>query len=226
MNAGFIRLSFACCAVCAGLIAGPPTRTALTVVMDFEAPHSVASFASLDNNLNALLSPAGITVELQTRDSLPPNPQFKQLVVFKMKGSCSMTPVPIGALSDERGPLAMAFSSDGQVLHFGEVQCDRLRHSLERVLTPGGSPRNQRTFGSALAVVMAHELYHMLANEKEHTHKGISKPSLSADELVASRLALPADALLAIQEDLQVNVGGGKALTSDELSKKKRRGDW
>ncbi len=66
------------------------------------------------------------------------SPQFSELVVFDMRGSCSMAARPTAL--EETGPLGMAYESNGHVLHFGEVRCDRVRRCLERV-TGGENPR-------------------------------------------------------------------------------------
>ena len=113
-----------------------------------------------------------------------------------------MVPLPVGVLSDERGPLAMTYSSDGELLHFGEVECDRVRQSLQRVLGKGYPERREAALGMALGVVMAHEMYHMIANAKDHTGEGITKHSLSAEEMLAGRLSIPDAARKAVQRGL------------------------
>ncbi len=172
-------------------------KPSLTVLMDFENPHSDISLQAMRRDLGQILTPVGIVVDVAIKSDLPPDPQFADLVVFKMKGFCSMNakPVPIGALSDERGPLAMAYASDGEVLHFGEVECDRLRRSLVRILGPGTTTKSQNALGRAMAMVIAHEIYHMVGNAKNHTHHGLTKTSLSGDELLDGKLKLPSQAV-------------------------------
>lgn len=186
----------------AGLAA---TNPPLTVLMDFESPHSETSFQSLRQGLNRLLSPGGMNVSVALKADLPLNPQFGQLVVFKMKGSCSMSPVRSNKMAEQRGPLALAYTSDGQVLHFGEVECDRIRYTLQRILGRGASMKNQETYGSALAIVMAHEVYHMLGNVVHHTHEGLTKPALSAYELTDPDLSLPPGAVATIRHNMHIS---------------------
>jgi hypothetical protein len=171
----------------------------VTVLVDFEKPYSEASVDALRSELQTLFAPSGLKIDLRVKNQLPPGAEFNQLVVFKMKGACSMVSMPIGALSDERGPLAMTYSSDGELLHFGEVECDRVRHSLERVLGKGYPEKRQTALGTALGMVMAHEMYHMMANAKAHTGAGVTKHSLSAEEMLAGDLAIPAAARKAVQ---------------------------
>jgi predicted nucleotidyltransferase len=171
----------------------------VTVLVDFEKPYSEASVDALRSELQTLFAPWGLKIDLRVKNQLPPGAEFNQLMVFKMKGACSMVSMPIGALSDERGPLAMTYSSDGELLHFGEVECDRVRHSLERVLGKGHSEKRQTALGTALGMVMAHEMYHMMANVKGHTGAGVTKHSLSAEEMLAGDLAIPDAARKAVQ---------------------------
>jgi len=182
-----VALLLFCAALC------PAASRKVTVVVNFEKPHSEASVVALRHELTNLLEPLGFDVDVMLRSELPAYPEFSELVVFEMRGSCSMKGVPlrIGETLDERGPLAMAYSSDGQILHFGAVECDRVRECLQRVTGPGSPEKHQAAFGKALGIVMAHELYHMIAGVKAHTKGGLTKKSLSARELLSGELSIP-----------------------------------
>lgn len=201
-----MRLVVAVVLVCfAAFRAYPDTSDpgqSITVLVDFEKPYSTASIDALRTELETLFKPAGVKIDLRLKNQIPPGAEFNQLVIFKMKGACSMVAMPIGALSDERGPLAMTYSSDGEMLHFGEVECDRVRQSLQRVLGRGYPEKRQTALGMALGMVMAHEMYHMIADAKGHTTAGVTKHSLSAEEMLAGRLSLPAAAKKAVERGL------------------------
>ena len=166
----------------------------VTVLLDFEQPHSSVSFASLQNELTRILTPTRLNVDLRDKSEVSPSAEFGELLVFKMKGHCTMNALPIGALSDERGPLAMTYSANGQILSFGEVECDRIRESLQRVIGKGNPEAHQAAYGIALARVMAHEMYHMMANCSAHTKGGLTKKTLSGSELSQHLLPLDHDA--------------------------------
>lgn len=203
-----MRAQAAVLIVCSGLLQAAPNEIPpmqpVTVLVDFEKPHSAVSVDALRRELQALLEPVGFKIDLQLKSELPASPVFADLVVFKMKGSCTMTslPLPVEALSDERGPLAMAYSSDGEVLHFGAVECDRIRESLQRVLGRGSPENRQAVFGTALGLVIAHEMYHMMADSRAHTKTGLTKASLSASELLDGELTLPGIAQRAVRHSL------------------------
>jgi predicted nucleotidyltransferase len=176
----------------------------VTVLVNFEKPHSDVSVKALQHELTELLEPVGVTVDLMLKSDIPKNPEFSELAVFEMKGSCSMDGLPgrYNDLPDERGPLAMSYSSDGQILHFGEVECDRVRQCLQRVTGRTEPEKHQVAYGKALGIVIVHELYHMIAGAKAHTKIGLTKESLSAEELLDSKLSLPRMVLEALRRGL------------------------
>ncbi len=54
----------------------------------------------------------------------------------------------------------------------------------------GDYERSDLLFGRALARVLAHELYHVLAKTHSHTGQGIADKSLSGAQLISERLEL------------------------------------
>jgi len=181
----------------------PATRN-VTVLVSFEQPHSAVSVSAFRQELSNLLKPAGIAVEVMLKSEMPEYPQFGELVVFEMKGSCSMNGAKLstGNLAVDRGPLGLAYESNGQVLHFGEVQCDRIRRCLQRITRGLRPEEHQAEYGAALGIVVAHEIYHMIAGAKEHTKEGLTKESLSARELLDGALTLPEEVREALRQDL------------------------
>lgn len=175
-------------------------QDSVTVLLDYEQTHSDVSLAVMKRELKSIMTDAGISVDLRVRDEVAANAQFNRLVLFKMKGACTMNALPIAALSDERGPLAMTYSSDGQLLPFGEIECDRVRESLQRTLGRGNPKGSQAAYGTALARVMAHEMYHMIANSKTHAKNGITQEGLSSRDLLSSKLPFSARAEEALRD--------------------------
>jgi hypothetical protein len=160
----------------------------VTVVLDFDQPYSNLSLAEMEREAGAVLRNTGLTFSWKTQDSLAPHQEFKSLFVFKMKGRCEMDVSPV--LIDERGPLGMAFVSDGQVLSFGEIECDRVKQSVRRVLPAGKSQKEDRVYGRALGRVVAHEMYHMLSGKTLHSKSGLTQAALTADELTSNHMDL------------------------------------
>jgi hypothetical protein len=174
--------------VCAPLALGGNPADEVTVVLDFDQPYSQLSLGEMEREAGAALKNTGLTFAWKTQDSLTPDAEFKSLLVFKMKGRCTADPSPM--LIDERGPLGMAYVSDGQVLSFGEIECDRVNRSVQRILPRGQSERTERLYGRALGRVVAHEMYHMLSGKTKHSKSGLTQAALTADELTANHMDL------------------------------------
>ena len=177
----FFPCLLATISLCAG--APNPDPQPVTVLVEFTGVRSVASLNALKSELQTILSDSHLQIDLKLKNSWPDTPVMGDLLLFKMKGTCTMNAMPVGALSDERGPLAMTHSVNGELLPFGEVECDRVRTALQRTVGRGNPEAHQTEYGIALARVMAHEIYHMLEKSAAHTKEGLSKESLSSAEL-------------------------------------------
>ena len=116
--------------------------------------------------------------------------------MFNMRGYCSVSQ----PLADQPRGLALGstFTSDGEILPFGRVECDRIRASLQRV-SHFNAQEGQRQLGQAMGRVVVHELYHMLSRSAVHTKEGLTKPSLSSSELTANAAKLPREAANAME---------------------------
>jgi hypothetical protein len=192
---------FCCLLTTAGLLAGDPSPDPqpVTVLVEFTGARSATSLNALKSELQTILSDSHLQLDLQLKDSLS-GAVSGDLLLFKMKGYCTMNALPVGALSDERGPLAMTHSANGELLPFGEVECDRVRIALQRTVGRSNPEAHQAEYGVALARVMAHEIYHMLAKSAVHTKQGLTKEALSSRELSRGILRLDPAAQSAVQD--------------------------
>ena len=163
----------------------------LTIVMDFQGPHSERSVAEMKRELEGILKGSGLAFDWRTRDHAG-EAVYPDLILVKFKGKCVMEPV--GYLYDERGPLAFTYSTDGNMLPFSEVACDKITHSIRGAMWGGDFSRADLLLGRALGRVVAHEVVHILTQSSEHGHDGVARTSLSGSQLIASELPLnPAD---------------------------------
>jgi hypothetical protein len=192
------------CGLLVALSAYAVSPRSVTVLLNYDQPYSRSSYKALERQLKTSLQEVGFQLDLRELHATAPHEEFSQVVVFRMKGNCSMNLEPQSNLLKQHGVLAMAHTSDGAVLPFGEVECDRVRQSLQHLLGGGSSPRHQIAFGTALGMVMEHEIYHMLGNATQHTKDGVTKESLSAHELLEGTLSLPRLAQQAIRNSAAI----------------------
>lgn len=165
----------------------------VTVLLDFEQSPSETSLAAMRDEAQRLLAKSGVRIDVGIRGQVPPSAEFENLLLFHMKGRCAMDPYPV--LFDERGPLAMTYTSDGVVLPFGEIRCDRVKRSLKRTLTGDDYKRGDLVLGRALGRVLAHEMYHMLAGVRSHTAAGVTRHGLTSEDLRGPEMSFDAKAL-------------------------------
>jgi hypothetical protein len=179
---GFVAASLP--AFCAS--GGNAPSAPVTVLIDFDRPHSARSVAAMERETAHIMEASGIRLEWQMMKDLAPNAEFSEFVVVRFRGSCATDDVAMPM--DERGILGLSYASDGEVLPFGEVQCDRVKQSMRRVVSASRFRISEDLLGQALGRVVAHEMYHMLANDRHHTEKGVTRSSLTANDLVSGEL--------------------------------------
>lgn len=174
-------------------IAPQATTTRLTLVYQFDHSYSDRMFQETKHELEFILKDSGIQVDWRDRAGVGSSESFKNLVVVKFRGACE-----VGEAMDsnaELGPLAFTYRSEGAILPFSEVKCDRILSTLRGVLSGVGHGRAGLLLGRALARVLAHELYHVLAGTESHAGKGVAQRALSGVQLVSDQLGLDQDEL-------------------------------
>jgi hypothetical protein len=172
----------------------PASPVSLTVVFQFDGPHSEKSFQEMKQELGAILKDSGILIDWRERNQVSSSDSFANLVVVKFRGACKIDPA--ADLDVESGPLAFTHTSDGAILPFSEVECDRVRSALLRASFPVQNRAHfEIVYGRAMARVLAHELYHVLAGTESHSHHGLTQRALSGAELASDELELDPDQL-------------------------------
>lgn len=180
LTCAILMASIACVAQ-----AAPPT--AVTIVLDFQGPHSNPSIEAMKREFEGIMLGSGVTFDFRTKAEAARD-SFDNLVVVRFKGKCILGPA--GYLYDERGPLAFTWTTNGEVQPYSEVACDRVAASVRSAMWGGDYSHADLLLGRALARVVAHEVVHILSKSGDHAHTGIAKPALSGRQLIAPNLKL------------------------------------
>lgn len=170
-----------------GLEGLPSLNAPLTLVVEYDSKPAPESVLEMQRELNLLLQKADIQVQWRLREEMTPGTQVSDLVLVKFRGSCRMQVEP--ALLDERGPLAFTHTTDGEVLPFSEVLCDKVRVAARSAMHGGQLAKGNVLMGRAMARVLAHEIYHIAGNTKGHTKEGVSRSALTGAQLISDHLA-------------------------------------
>src|SRR3954452_16765233 len=173
--------------ICALLLAATASAASpiLTVVLDFQGPHSARSIDAMKREIETLMQPSGMTFDWRLRAELG-GAAVDNLLFVRFKGKCVLEPV--GYLYDERGPLAFTYSTAGEVQPYSEVACDRVSAAARSAMSGRDFAKADVLFGRALGRVVAHEMMHMLARAGAHGHAGVEKAALSGKSLISPEM--------------------------------------
>jgi hypothetical protein len=184
-------------AFAAPLLARQPATLVTAVVMP-DGKFSKAAVREMGREAAHILKQSGVT--LRWRIGAPPQAISGLLVVVKLVGRCDMDGSPAYL---EPGPLGWANEVNGRVLPFSNLACDNLRGAVQAAPTRGGPLRGNTLLGRAMGRVLAHEVYHIVADTSDHTREGVTQAALTPRELTAGQLELGPHDVEAIQDGLQ-----------------------
>jgi hypothetical protein len=158
---------------------------------------------SLDQELTRLLAPAGLQIAWR-ETTQGQREELGRLVVGKFVGSCSVDSLPLRPIATTKTvTLAASSMSDARILPYFTVDCPSVIQTISPTLQHLSVPSRDTVLGRALARVIAHEIYHILANTADHEESGLSKPQLSLSDLTTNRFVLSPESLQKIRASIQ-----------------------
>ena len=201
MAAKLVVLTMLCFCVCAN------AQTPALVVYPRHAENldSLANHA-LEQELTRLVAPAGIALTWRSNaDRTQTHEEMGRIIVGKFAGNCSVETVSRARVgSSAKLTLAEASVYRGRVLPYFSVDCNHVIRTLAPMLQPLSPPMRQAIFGRALARVIAHEIYHILAETTGHEDAGLAKAKLTFHDLTAPGIDLSPASLQRIRAAYRV----------------------
>jgi hypothetical protein len=170
----------------------------VTVFLQFQGETSSRSVDALQTEVTRLLKPARLELEYRLGSELGPDDTPTDIIVVKFTGKCR--PAMVTPILDERGPLAFTHISNGEILPFAEVACDRVRTSLASMGGTVHAHHGDRVLGRALGRVVAHEIYHILTKTTHHGKSGVARQGMSSNDLAAETLIFEEDDIRKVHE--------------------------
>jgi hypothetical protein len=169
--------------------------TPLTIVLDFRGSYADESVREMEREVENLLRGAGRPFEWRSWKQAT-HTAFDEIAVVRFSGDCEAQFWPNGVPPE--GVLGMTHVSDGIVLPFSDVTCDRIASSVRSAVRGMDRGHADLIFGRALGRVVAHELVHIISRSTAHGHEGIAQAALSRDELTSDNLDLSPEDVLRI----------------------------
>lgn len=173
------------------------TVTPVTAVVLPNGPYSKVAVREMAREAAHILKNSGVS--LRWRIGAPPQSINGRLVVVKLMGHCDMDGTPAFLVP---GPLGWSHEVNGAILPFSDLACDNLRGAVGIVMADGNPTQANVLLGRAMGRVLAHELYHIIADTADHGRDGVAQAALTPRELTAGPLELEHEDSEAIENAL------------------------
>jgi len=158
------------------------TFAPITLYTQFQEAPPEGVLEALQDEVTTIMAPIGLHFEWRDLAKTAGHEVSAELAVVTFKGRCNT--VGLTPHSRFEGALGWTHVSDGQILPFTDVACDRVRDFVQAGLAGYRTENRDEKYGRALGRVLAHELYHIFANTTHHAATGVAKESYSVQDLL------------------------------------------
>jgi hypothetical protein len=159
--------------------ADPP----IALYTSFQQPVSPTVLQALRDELDGLMEPALMHLEWRSLSGVSGSEVASELAVVKFLGRCDVDALEMKA--GHPGALGWTHVSDGIILPFADVDCDRIRSFVQKDLMFVHASDREEAFGRAVARVLAHELFHIFTQTAHHGSDGVGKSAFTVQELLS-----------------------------------------
>lgn len=158
------------------------TFAPITLYVQFQQAPPEGVLRALQDEVESIMAPIGFRLEWRDMNKSGIQEPTTELAVITFKGRCDT-----GNLSMRghfAGALGWTHVSDGEILPFTDIGCDRVREFTQPALLRFPAEEREARYGRALGRVVAHELYHIFAKTTRHASTGVAKEAYSMRDLV------------------------------------------
>jgi len=159
----------------------------LAIVLEFQDGYSAQSVNTMKREVEEAFQDARLRIDWLSREEAAGG-VLGDLAVIRFRGKCMFQPEI--AAAREPAALAVTHVSDGVILPFSDVACDRIAALVQPLIPGTKAARGDALFGRAMGRVVAHELVHILSRSIAHGTTGVVEPALSAGQLTSDAMAL------------------------------------
>ncbi len=156
----------------------------------FQHEPPAAVLAAIENEVDSIMAPNGLRFEWRSLDGVRGQEVSAELAVITFQGRCDSA--GLAGRSKLAGALGWTHVSDGEILPFTDIGCDRVREFVQRSLFFIDPDARQEAYGRALGRVVAHELYHIFANTTHHASWGVAKEAYTVQDLLSDEFQFQA----------------------------------
>ena len=173
----------------------------LAVVTSYDSPPAEGMLRVLHSEVESIFKIETVRIVWRDHREVDGHEAFDHLVVARFTGHCEM--LIEGESDRRRTTLGFTHVSDGKVIPFLQIDCDRLAALLGPTHVTEPIARRQLLFGRALGRVLCHEIYHVIAETQAHNTRGLAKPGLTPQELMSDWMGFEKSDLDRMQEKIE-----------------------
>jgi hypothetical protein len=138
---------------------------------------------ALEDEVETIMGPLGRHFVWRSLAGVNGHEVSAELAVLTFKGRCNVEGLTLKEIHP--GALGWTHVTDGAILPFSDIDCDRIRQFVQKELLYRKPAEREEIFGRAIARVVAHELYHIFANTHHHGSDGVAKAAYTVQELLS-----------------------------------------
>jgi hypothetical protein len=153
-----------------------------TLYTSFQQSAPPAVMEALEDEVGSIMGQLGRHYEWRSLKDNRGAEVSAELAVLTFKGRCDVEFLQPKEV--QPGALGWTHVSDGVILPFSDIDCDRVRDFVQKQLLHRPPAERQESFGRALGRVVAHELYHIFANTPHHGAEGVGKSAYTVQDLL------------------------------------------
>jgi hypothetical protein len=160
------------------------TAAPVTLYTDFQQGVSPVVLEAVRSEVDSIMSPMGLRFDWQMLSDFRPGRASAAVAVAHFEGRCDVSGLVMRG--NKVGSLGWTEISDGTILPFTHVDCERVRTFLQTTLLGYRPQDRERAYGRALGRVLAHELYHVYGDTPKHTARGVAEANYTVADLLAA----------------------------------------
>jgi len=168
-------------------------RSEIAVYYRFQHEPQSSVWEALEQETSSILLPMGEVITWQAVDGGSEAAANTELAVLTFIGNCGS--FPRGTREFGLRALGLTHISNGEILPFSDIDCDRIHGLVDGWLAGLQSSERDVVFGRAVGRVVAHELYHIVANTAQHADEGVGKATFTTQELTSDEFRFQEPAL-------------------------------
>jgi hypothetical protein len=169
----------------------------------------------MQSEVEEIMRPVGLPLEWRHLD-LSQQTEAVAAVILTFVGTCRGHGEC--AVARPRSRMGWTHMTDGDILPFCSVDCDRVREMVAPLVRHETGRQRDRLYARAIGRVVAHELYHILANTTGHARCGLAKARLTASELVLEACRFGVSEIEQIRKGVVRTLFGGRAPNNEQVN--------